>query len=238
MGTNLKRVAVLAVGAVLALSACGGDDSDDVSAGGRGRVAARRGHRRCGADAPDRCTVGDRGHRRHGRRHELDGEFCSATAQMMERFDDMETATSTADPIAGLSDAFAQLGEIGGALEDLEGSAPEELKDDVATLSEAFGSFQDQMPEMEQFIEDMQEAGTDPAALQEVMSNYSDLMTSLDLVGDRQRRGRARPARTSAPTSATSVVSTSGADVALRADLWFRTCSSGRGTRHRAAWPA
>ena len=34
MGTNLKRVAVLAVGAVLALSACGGDDSDDVSAGG------------------------------------------------------------------------------------------------------------------------------------------------------------------------------------------------------------
>ena len=148
MGTNLKRVAALAVGAVLALSACGGDDSDDVSAG----------------DAD-----------------ELDGEFCSATAQMMERVDDMETATSTADPIAGLSDAFAQLGETGGALEDLEGTAPEELKDDVATLSEAFGSFQDQMPEIEQFIEDMQEAGTDPAALQEVMSNYSDLMSSLDL---------------------------------------------------------
>ena len=184
MGTNLKRVAVLAVGAVLALSACGGDDSDDVSAGGA--VESLPGEATDGgADATDAPSGTD------ARRHdatgdtagdiELDGEFCSATAQMMERFDDMETATSTADPIAGLSDAFAQLGEIGGALEDLEGTAPEELKDDVATLSEAFGSFQDQMPEMEQFIEDMQEAGTDPAALQEVMSNYSDLMTSLDL---------------------------------------------------------
>ena len=179
MGTNLKRVAVLAVGAVLALSACGGDDSDDVSAGGA--VESLPGEATDGgADATDAPsgteatgdTAGD---------IELDGEFCSATAQMMERFDDMETATSTADPIAGLSDAFAQLGEIGGALEDLEGTAPEELKDDVATLSEAFGSFQDQMPEMEQFIEDIREAGTDPAALQEVMSNYSDLMTSLDL---------------------------------------------------------
>ena len=185
MGTNLKRVAVLAVGAVLALSACGGDDSDDVSAGGA--VESLPGEATdggadatdapSGTDAPDDNeatgdTAGD---------IELDGEFCSATAQMMERFDDMETATSTADPIAGLSEAFAQLGEIGGALEDLEGTAPDELKDDVATLSEAFGSFQDQMPEMEQFIEDLQEAGTDPAALQEVMSNYSDLMTSLDL---------------------------------------------------------
>ena len=34
MGTNLKRAAVLAVGALLALSACGGDDSDEVSSGG------------------------------------------------------------------------------------------------------------------------------------------------------------------------------------------------------------
>jgi archaellum component FlaC len=182
MGTNLKRVAVLAVGAVLALSACGGDDSDDVSAGGA--VESLPGDATDGGadatDAPSGTDANDDTGDTAGD-IELDGEFCSATAQMMERVDDMETATSTADPIAGLSDAFAQLGEIGGALEDLEGTAPEELKDDVATLSEAFGSFQDQMPEIEQFIEDIQEAGTDPAALQEVMSNYSDLMTSLDL---------------------------------------------------------
>jgi archaellum component FlaC len=185
MGTNLKRVAMLAVTAVLALSACGGDDSDDVSAGGA--VESLPGEATDGGadatDAPSGTDAADDSDATGDTAGdiELDGEFCSATAQMMERVDDMETATSAADPIAGLSDAFAQLGEIGGALEDLEGTAPEELKDDVATLSDAFGTFQDQMPEIEQFIEDMQEAGTDPAALQEVMSNYSDLMTSLDL---------------------------------------------------------
>ena len=105
MGTNLKRVAVVAVGALLALSACGGDDSDEVSSGGAveslpsdatDRGAGPATDAPSGTDATGN-TAGD---------IELDGDFCSATAQMMERFDDMETSTSE-DPIAGLSEAFA-----------------------------------------------------------------------------------------------------------------------------------
>ncbi len=178
MGTNLKRAAVLAVGALLALSACGGDDSDEVSSGGavESLPSDATDSGAAATDAPSGTdatgnTAGD---------IELDGDFCSATAQMMERFDDMETSTSE-DPIAGLSEAFATLGEMAGSLDELKETAPDELKDDVTTLSDAFASFQENLPELQQLSEDMEAAGSDPAKLQDVMTKYQDLMTTLDM---------------------------------------------------------
>ncbi|MGD9701458.1 MAG: hypothetical protein AB7Q42_09015 [Acidimicrobiia bacterium] len=176
MGRNMKRATVLAVGAVLALSACGGDD-DEVSGGATEELPSATDSGAAGTDAPDGTVASDN----TAGDIELDGEFCAATAQMMERFDDVENAESSDDPMAGLSDMFASLGEIGGALDDLEGKAPDELKDDVATLAEAFSTFEEHLPELQQFSEDMQAAGSDPAKLQEVLTKYQDLMTTLDM---------------------------------------------------------
>jgi hypothetical protein len=186
MRHTTRRTAVLALSTILALAACG-SDSNEVSGGSTEELASdatdAAGDATAGTDAAGATettaagatdgtdtenTAGD---------IELDGDFCASTAQMVERFDSLDTAGTDG---ASLGNVFSSFGEIIQALDQLEERAPDELKDDVATISEAFEPFRDKLDELEQFGADMTEAGNDPAKLQEVFTQYADLMSSLE----------------------------------------------------------
>ena len=107
----------------------------------------------------------------------VDGDFCAAVADVMDKASAVDDVGSD---LSGFGDAFAQLGEVGGMLDEIRDDAPEEIKGDLETLAEAFHAFEDELPRIQEMADALQEAGNDPAKLQEVLAEFSDVMEGID----------------------------------------------------------
>lgn len=169
MGKSMKAGAILAICALVGLSACG--DDDDVSSSGDASeitsdstdtTSAGSADTTAATDAPD-DTAGSSG-------GEFDGDFCAKTAQMMDEFDDLDLDT---EDFGAMSDRFNEMLD---AIDELADEAPDELKDDFETLSGAFSEIKDILPRLSEMMAAVQEAGTDQQKLAEVMEEYGDLM--------------------------------------------------------------
>lgn len=180
MGRNRRAAAVLAIGALVGLTACG-DDSDDVnSAGDASEITSAAAETTAGASEDTTAeTTGEPDTTDSSGGGELDGDFCASTAQMMDDFENLDLDFGSGD-FDQMSDTF---GEMLDNLEQLADDAPEELQDDFATLTDGFDEVQNILPRLGEMMSDVLAAGTDQEKLAEVQEKYADLMESDTLAG-------------------------------------------------------
>ena len=172
MRSNLRRALVLAMSGALVLAACG-SDSDDVSSGAAEELPSDASDAPAATDASSETTAAG-----SGSGGSVDGDFCAAIADSMGKVNDVNAAGSDA---VGLAEAFSRFGEVADAFADLQADAPEEIRDDVETLANAFDEFRPFVPEMQALAEKIEAAAGDPAKLQEAMLEASAIFRDLDL---------------------------------------------------------
>jgi len=169
---------VLAMSGALVFAACG-SDSDDVSGGAAEELpsdATDAPADTAGSGDSTETTAADSDDSGSGG-EAVDGDFCAAVADVMDKASAVDDVGSD---LSGFGDAFAQLGEVGGMLDEIRDDAPEEIKGDLETLAEAFHAFEDELPRIQEMADALQEAGNDPAKLQEVLAEFSDVMEGID----------------------------------------------------------